>query len=301
MKRTAVACVIASALALGAFGVRAAETARFRYVTSVYFDDKGGGLRLPEGVACGANGLVIVGDSGNDRLLRFTVKEKTVSAGAEIKIPELLAPTRVQLTSKGEILALDGKQRRIVRLGSDGVFKGSVAYDGVPAPATIVPKSLAVDAADNLYVLDEFSARVIVLNGQGKFIRAVTFPKEVGFPSDLAVESGSIVVVDSVGRRLLAAAKDAAVFSPVGGDLSSSLLTQPTSVVVSKGVIFVAEGPGSTIASFARDGSFLARQLSLGWEEGALNYPSQFCINDQDEVFVADRDNSRLQLYKLVR
>ena len=69
-------------------------------------------------------------------------------------------------------------------------------------------------------------------------------------------------------------------------------------MTASKGVIFVVEGSGSSIVSFGRDGSFLARQLTMGWNEGSLNHPSQMCINDKDEVFIADRDNSRVQVFR---
>src|SRR5512140_3326401 len=80
MKWICAACFAAACVASAAAGLNAAENAKFRYLTSVYFDDKGAGLSLPEGVACGANGLVVVGDTANDRLLRFTFRDKAVSA-----------------------------------------------------------------------------------------------------------------------------------------------------------------------------------------------------------------------------
>ena len=67
-----------------------AETVKFRYLQSVYFDDKGGGLKQPEGVACNEKSLLIVGDTGNDRLLQYTFQEKSLKAGNEIKIPQLI-------------------------------------------------------------------------------------------------------------------------------------------------------------------------------------------------------------------
>ena len=61
-------------------------------------DDQGVGLSLPEGVACGASGDVVVGDTGNDRLVRFSYQDKIVVGGSPIQIPELSAPFRVQLS-----------------------------------------------------------------------------------------------------------------------------------------------------------------------------------------------------------
>jgi len=39
----------------------------------------------------------------------------------------------------------------------------------------------------------------------------------------------------------------------------------------------------------------------MGWNEGLLYFPSQMCINDNGEVFIADRDNSRVQIFSLVK
>ncbi len=69
-----------------------AETAKLRYSQSIYFDDRGVGLKQPEGVACNDKSVLIVGDTGNDRLLRYTVQDKNIQAGNEMKIPQLSNP-----------------------------------------------------------------------------------------------------------------------------------------------------------------------------------------------------------------
>ncbi len=278
-----------------------AQTAKFRYQASVYADDQGAGFSRPEGVACAAPGVVVVADTGNDRLVRFSYLDKTVSARVAIRIPELLAPSRVQLNSQGEILALDGRERRIVRLSPDGEFKEVIALKGAPPPAAIVVKSFTLDQADNLYVLDAGSGRVLIFGGDGKFLRALPPPDAIGFASDLAVDSGGgILLLDSIRRRLYRAGPEAAAFARLGEDLAEVLATIPTSITSTRGSILVAEGSGS-IVTLRRDGSFLARQLTPGWEEGSLKQPSQLCINDKDMVFIADRDNSRIQVFELSR
>ena len=302
MKTVICTCLAAAALILGYLPLKAATTARLEFLTAVYADDKGNGLQLPEGVACGPNGLVVVGDTGNDRLLRFTYRNQAVDKVVAVSIPQLTAPSRVQLSSTGEIYALDSRQRTIVHLGPDGQFKETLALDGVPPPATIVPKSFALDAADNLYVLDEFSGRVLVLNPQGRFQRALQFPAGTGFETDLAVDfEGNVLLFDAIERKIFSAAKGTGPFVQVGGDLSESVATMPTAIMVSKGLIFVAEGSGGIIDTFGRDGKFVAHLLRMGWEEGALRHPAQLCVNDKDEVVIADRDNSRVQLFRLTR
>jgi hypothetical protein len=58
---------------------------------------------------------------------------------------------------------------------------------------------------------------------------------------------------------------------------------------------------GAGIVILGQDGSFLGRQLTMGWNEGLLYYPSQMCINDKDEAFIADTGNSRVQVFSIVR
>ncbi len=302
MKTISCACLAAVVLVVGPLRLTAAGIAGFSYLVSVYADDKEVGIRLPEGVACGSKGLVVVGDTGNDRLLTFTYRDRTLSAVGAIKVSQLTAPARVRLNSKGDIYALDSKQRRIVHLDAAGQFRDVVSFEGAPPPATIVPKSFTIDSADTIYVLDEFSGRVLVLNAQGRYQRALPFPDGIGFATDLAIDfEGNLLLLDSVKRRIYTAAKDGKAFAQLGGDLTASVATMPTSITASKGIIFIAEGSGSTIDAFGRDGKYLARVLAQGRSEGALDYPAQICVNDKDEVFIADRDNSRVQIFQLTR
>jgi DNA-binding beta-propeller fold protein YncE len=301
MKRMVCACLLLGAVLAGEQLRAAAESTRLRYVAAAYFDDKGTGLNLPEGVACDRNGTVIVGDTGNNRLVRFSYQERGLSGGAEIKPAELGSPGTVYLGSKGDIYALDTTLRRIVHLAPSGEFKEALKFDGAPAAGSVVPKSFTLDAADNIYVLDVFSARVLVLNPQGQFQKAIALAADTGFGSDITVDSsGAVILIDSVGKRIYAAAKDAPAFTRVGGELAQYLSTLPTHVTALRGAILVAEGSAGTITGFSRDGVFLSRQLTTGWTEGTLNHPSQMCVNDND-VFIADRDNSRVQVFQLIR
>jgi hypothetical protein len=49
------------------------------------------------------------------------------------------------------------------------------------------------------------------------------------------------------------------------------------------------------------DGSFQGRELTGGWVDGALHYPAQLCIDSADDLFIADRENNRVQIFQLPR
>ncbi len=276
------------------------EAGRIQYVLSVYLDDKGGGLQQPEGIACNDKSLLVVADTGNGRLLRFTVEDKNVKAGGEIKIPQLSNPLCVQINSRGEIFALDGKQRRIARLDPEGKFREFLTAEGSPPPSTFIPRSFKIDRSDMIYILDIFSARVLVLDPQGKFVRQIAFPPEYGFFSDLAVDAkGAVFLVDSVGSRVFAAAPNAGNFTPLTGVLKDSLNFPVGLAMDRRGTLYLSDQNGAAVGVLAKDGSFLGKQLSRGWNEGLLNFPAQLCINEKDELFIADRGNNRVQMFLL--
>jgi len=282
--------------------IYSAEAVKLRHVQSIYFDEKGTGMKQPEGIACNDKSLLIVGDTGNDRLLRYSYQDRSLKAGTEIKVQQLSNPIRLQINTRGEIFALDGKKRRIIRLSPEGAFKGFVDAEGVPSPSTFVPRGFKIDANNNIYLLDIFTGRVLVLNPEGKYQKQIPFPKDYGFFSDLSVDSkGSILLIDSVRAMVFSAPKDSNSFSPITKSLRE-YLNFPTSITNdNRGTIYIVDENGSGIIILGQDGSFLGRQLSMGWNEGFLYYPSQLCVNEKGEVFIADRGNSRVQIFTLVK
>lgn len=293
----AIACLAATVSA-----AVAAETARLRYVAGIYVDGKGVTLRQPEAVACNDKSMAVVGDTGRGRLVRYTVDDREVKPAGEIVAPQVTAPIRVQLSAKDEIFALDGKQRRIARFDTKGEFQGYVQPEGVPEPTTVVPRSFKLDRRDNVYVLDIFSARVLVLDSSGKYQRHVPLPTGYGFVSDVTVDGkGTIYIVDSVNPAVYAAASDAKQFTPLGKGLQSHA-SFPTAIVVDgRGVLYVADQNGAGVVVVGQDGAVLGRQLAMGWTEGLLYYPSQMCLNEKGQMFIADRGNSRVQLFAVTR
>jgi len=279
-----------------------AETVKLKYLQSIYSDDRGRGIKQPEGVGCNDKSVFVIGDTGNDRLLRYTLEEKNLKAGAEIKIPQLSNPIRVQINSKGEIFALDGKRRRVVRLNPDGSFKSYVDPEGLPSPTAFVPRSFKLDKNDNIYLLDIFTARVLILNPEGKYQKQIPFPKDFGFFSDLAVDpKGNILLIDCVKATVFSSAKDSSSFSSLTKSLRE-YLDFPTSLTTdNRGTIYIVDEDGGGIVILGQDGSYLGRQLSMGWNEGLLNFPSQISMNEKGEVFIADRGNSRVQIFTLVK
>ena len=191
-----------------------AEVLKLRHFQSVYADDKEAGFSSPEGVGCDGN-HILVADSGNGRLVQFTLIDGKAMPDKEIKVPELSVPVRVRTNSKGEIFALDGRQKRVVRFNSAGAYLGRVDAAGSPPPSTVIPRSFDIGKDDSIYLLDVFGSRVLILTPEGKFVKKIDFPVEYEVISDLAVDGkGSVFLIDSVKAMVYVAAKGSEKFSP---------------------------------------------------------------------------------------
>lgn len=275
---------------------------KFRYVTSMYADDKGIALKQPEGLACDDKSHLIAADTANGRLVRYTFKEGALEAGAgEIKVDQLPYPTKMKINSKGEIYVLDRKQRRIARLAPSGEFLGYFNPSGLPSTASYVIRSFDTDINDNFFILDILSERVLVLDPQGKYEKQIDFPKQYGFFSDVAVDfKGTVLLIDSVNGVIFSAEKDSARFSPLTESLKEYVRFPASLTTDDRGRIYLVDRNGGSIIILGQNGAFLGRQSGMGWKEGRLRHPSQLCLNNKGEVFIADTSNNRIQIFVAV-
>ena len=276
-----------------------ARPAGLKHELSIYQDDKEGQLKLPEGVACGDKGALVVADTGNGRLLLYTYRDGKLAGGTEVKLAEATYPVRVQIDSKGNVLVLDRRSRRIVRVDTAGKFAGAVEWKNVVG--TVVPAAFKVDPSDGLVVLDVAARRVVVAESGGKVTREIPLPRDGAEFTDVAVDgTGRVLAVDSAGSRVWAADKGAKEFKPLGPSLKDRV-SFPIYLAVDQGKMYLVDQNGNGIALLGADGGFLGRELEMGWMNGRVYYPAQMCVNAEGLAFVADRNNNRVQVFSTSR
>jgi hypothetical protein len=184
-----------------------AERRKIRWVASVYIDSQGVRLRHPESVACGKD-YFVVADTGNSRLLRYAYRNEIATAEAEFPLPQS-SPVMVQVNSKGDLYFLDSREPRIEVVNAAGEKLGELSLSGLPSKKRLIPRSFRIDRNDNIYILDIFSERVLVLDPNGAYSRHLELPEEYGFFSDLTVDAqGTILLLDSVDATVYSAGPD---------------------------------------------------------------------------------------------
>lgn len=286
--------ILAVAMSLAAARGRAADAIAFTHEASIYQDVKEGPLNAPEGVACDAAGHVVVADTGNGRLVTYSMKEGRVAGGSELKIPQLAYPQRLQIDGKGNLFALDGKAHRIVRVEADG--KSGTLVDVKAEKGQAVVGSFKLDPQDVLYVLDIASNKVLVADAAGSVARQVDLPREGAVFTDIAVDAGgTIYAVDAVGASVWSVEKGGTAFKALARGMKDRM-SFPTYITASKGRLYLVDQNGSGIVLLGVDGSYQGRQLSIGWGDGLVNYPAQLCLTD-NLAFIADRYNNRVQAF----
>lgn len=287
------------ALVLGGLAPAAARAQGVAFVhdTSIYIDAKERPLKAPEGVACTDAGYVVVADTGNARLLVYSYKDFRLSGGNELKLTQLTQPVRVQVDAKGDVLALDAKTHKIVKVSANGGFGGTLDPKGLDDAGKIVVGAFKLGPKGDVVLLDVAGRRAIVLDEAGAFRRQVDIPREAGTVVDVAEDAGgTLYAVDAVGASVWSADKDAKAFKALTQSLKDKM-NFPTYLVASKGRLLVVDQNGNGIVLLGADGSYQGRQLSIGWVDGLVNYPAQLCITDAGVAFLADRFNNRVQVF----
>lgn len=286
-------------MALAASGARA-EPVSLSFEQAIYQDAKEAPLRNPEGVACRDGAALVVADTGNKRLVSYPFKDGRVGAGTEVKLAQLTYPVRLQLDSKGNVVALDGKTRKLVRLDAKGAFVGTLEPKGTAGASSVAVGAFKLDAADNVFLIDVAGRRVLVLAADGAVSRQIDLPKTGQF-TDLAVDlAGTIYVVDAVGAEVWSAAKSASAFALLAKGLKDRI-SFPSFMTTTRGKLLLVDQNGAGVVILGLDGSYQGRQLAMGWNDGLVYYPAQLCVTEAGAVFVADRYNNRVQQFTMAR
>jgi hypothetical protein len=276
-----------------------ADPLTLRFKGAIYQDDKEGAIRDPEGVAC-AEGTLWVADTGNARLVKFGLQNGLPVSATVVKHAELQQPTALEVDAKGTVWVLDRKARKIGRVNPDGAFGGWLEVKGVETPSAIVPLAFKVDATGGVVLLDGPSRKVLVLNPAGMVVR--TLPLPPGDFVDVAGEAaGAIYAVDATASAVWSAEKGATAFKPLTKGMKDVLVFPSTITDTGKGVLVIADKHGHGIVLVGVDGTFQGRQLDMGWNEGVVYYPAEICMGAGGDLYVADRGNSRIQVFATQR
>jgi DNA-binding beta-propeller fold protein YncE len=273
----------------------------------------------PSGIAIyrdgnGVDSLVLT-DTNNHRLRAFTANgmfiEKWGEQGAENG--QFYYPQGVAVNSKGEVIIADAGNHRIeVTLGPPpdmmhlpGSFVRAFGHDGTGDGELHNPLAVAVDAADNIYVIDTDNNRVQKFDPQGRFLtkwgRAGRGDGEFNIPSGIAVDrKGTVYVVDTDNNRIQKFTADGKFLAAWGQSGSrEGEFYRPKGIAADRdGNLYVADCNNHRIEKFSPEGKFLGAFGRAGREAGELSFPNAVAVDDFGHIYVADSKNDRIQVFQ---
>ena len=180
--------------------------------------------------------------------------------------------------------------------------------DGPPAGA---PASVAFDSKGHLYVLFRGPRPLMEFDENQRFIRAFGEPlkRAHGFRMDGAgnfwvtdVSAHVVEKLDSQGKVLLTIGTpgQAGEWDEASG---SRKLNEPNDLAIGRnGDIFVVQGhtPGKgdpRVLKFDKNGKFVKSWGGEGTDTGKFNVAHGIAIGAKGQLWVADRENSRIQIF----
>lgn len=178
------------------------------------------------------------------------------------------------------------------------------AFPQMPPDSPLVACSaVATNSKGDVLVFRRFDPPVLVFKPSGEFVRS--FGKGLfKSPHGLRVDRDDNVWVtdnadhtvmkfDHAGRLLLTLGEKG-----VAGD-DEKHFNKPTDIAFAdNGDVFVSDGYGnSRVAKFDREGKFLLTWGRKGKGEGEFNLPHAIRLDSKGNVYVADRENRRIQVF----
>jgi sugar lactone lactonase YvrE len=179
---------------------------------------------------------------------------------------------------------------------------------------------VAVDSRDRVYLLTRKDARVIVYEKDGTFVRSwgedIFTPRTHG----IAIDKNDFIYTTDDGdhtvRKFTPEGEQIMMLgtpnkpSDTGYDSTKGLagiafggppFNRPTGITVTEsGEIYVCDGYGNArIHRFSADGQLIQSWGEPGVGPSEFNLPHGICTDGQGRLFLADRENDRIQIFSM--
>jgi DNA-binding beta-propeller fold protein YncE len=166
-----------------------------------------GQLNFPRGLAVDNAGNILVADTNNGRIQKFSPTGAFLSIiGKTGPGPgEFLEPGGITVDSSGNIYVADVSNHRVQKLKPDGTF---LAQWKGPEPGFHGPRDVSVGPDNSIYVIDQGRSQLIKLDPNGKVLLVCGSPgKDDGQfsgPTALAVDgkNNKVYVADPSNKRI---------------------------------------------------------------------------------------------------
>jgi YD repeat-containing protein len=262
-----------------------------------------GKLKAPWGTAVNAEGAVLVVDSANNRIEKFSSEGIYVSSFATLGSGsgQLKEPQGIALDSSGNIWVADTGNNRIEEFSSAGVFVKTVGSLGTESGKLKAPAALAFDPKGNLWVTDTANNRIEKFNKEGIYVSefgsAGSEPGKLAEPKGIAIDASEHVwIADTNNNRIEEFSMTGSLLKRFGvkGSGEGQLNTPIDLKLDAQGDIWTADSKNNRAESFTPNGAYVTQIGSAGTAAGQLAEPKAIAFDATGKAWVADSANNRM-------
>lgn len=190
------------------------------------------------------------------------------------------------------------------------VHRGGAAYHVVPDFPQVPPSlelgavsAVATDSRGNILVFHRGEPPILIFDKQGKLLRSFgdgLFTSAHGLRVDA---EDNIWVTDNANHTVMKFSHDGAILMKLGeknvAGEDASHFNKPADIAfTASGDFYIADGYGnSRVVKFNKAGQFLKAWGKKGTGPGEFNLPHSVQVDAAGKVYVADRENNRIQVF----
>ena len=268
------------------------------------------GLTKPLGVAAGPDGEIAVADTGVAKVFLYD-ESGTMQARLGGELPDSKVFGVDGLMFHGDhVYVADWIMRRVWVFNRDGTVFDYFPKDPMAAEfgdEGFAPYDVEVFEGD---ILTTTKGAVFRFDGstfalEGRFDQEEPLGIALSFTNGLAAapDGSAVYVCDTLNRRLVAFAPDGSVLWTLGKpDVDAEIVSffaLPRGVVVTERGVLVSDTFRHELYLLDAEGSLLGRYGSRGVVDGQLNFPEGIDVAPDGLLYLADRENDRVQVLRL--
>ena len=259
------------------------------------------GLLHPEAVAIASDGVILMADTGNDRIVRFTESGRKIDAFESDSGSDAMfnAPRVIARDAAGHIYIGDKSEDQFLKYTAQGVFVNAPLNTGsnaIPYPAGAV-----IDANGNFYLTDAENHKLLKYDAAGNPVASWgdfgDGPGQFNTPRGIALDvQGNIYVVDAGNNRICKLNPENGEFLTTWGASGGKdgQFNLPADIAIDKyGQIFVTDSGNQRVQVFKNDGLFIRQWDGLG----SFENPQGIATDADGKIYVAD--TGARQVFKL--
>ncbi|MFC4800126.1 6-bladed beta-propeller [Neobacillus sp. GCM10023253] len=219
-----------------------------------------GQFKFPYGIATDNQGRVFVADLYNGNISIFNEKGKFIDYFAKKTFTEknISSPAALRIIDK-KVYMTDIKTNKAYVLDMNGKLLLEVGKPGTKEGEFNAPNGITTDGEGNIYVVDTGNQRVQIFDKDGKFVKII---------------NGST------------------------NGQGESIFVNPRGIGVdSRGIMYVVSNLTHFVYGFDKDGKKVFEMGGMGENNGQFSLPNGLFIDKNDNVFITDTLNIRIQVF----